>query len=311
LDIRQLRALLAVADAGSVTRAAELLNIVQPAVSRQLRLLEEDLGTPLFERSRQGMALTEAGQILVDYARRALHELERARAEIRPSKGAAEAVRGIVTLGLLPSTAEVVSSALLSAVRASHPDIQLRLSTAYTGYLQTWLEQGDIDASLLYGLQQSNAIDATPLLIEPLWLVGPPAAGLSAQQPVLLADCRDKTMILPGAAHGLRSLVDIACAEAGITLLLSAETDSMRIQRSLVLGGHGYTILPQIAVAEDVARGILSAAPLTAPELQRTIVLATPTTRRITAATRCVLALLQQVMRQAVHEGRWHATLML
>lgn len=308
MDIKQLRALLAVADVGSVTRAAEVLNIVQPAVSRQLRLLEDDLGTPLFERSRQGMALTEAGQILVDYARRALHELERARAEIRPSAGA---VSGIVTLGLLPSTAEVVSSALLSAVREHHPAIQLRFSTGYAGYLQTWLEQGEVDASLLYGLHPSGAIEVTPLLIEPLWLVGPPTAGLCAQQPVALADCRDKPMILPSAAHGLRSLVDVACAEAGVTLRLSAETDSMRIQRSLVLGGHGYTILPQIAVADDVARGVLSAAPFTAPELQRSIVLATPTTRRITAATRCVLALLQDVMRKAVHEGRWHASLVL
>ncbi len=73
LDMKQLRALLAIAETGSVSRAAELLHIVQPAVSRQLRLLEENLGTALFERGRRGMELTEAGQLMVHHARRALH----------------------------------------------------------------------------------------------------------------------------------------------------------------------------------------------------------------------------------------------
>src|SRR5262245_16173204 len=106
MDIRQLRAFLTVADTGNVTRAAELLNLVQPAVSRQLGLLEDDIGAKLFERQRHGMALTEAGRALVGYARRALLELDRARAEI---KGSAGGIGGLVSLGLLPSTCNLLA----------------------------------------------------------------------------------------------------------------------------------------------------------------------------------------------------------
>ena len=302
MDIKQLHALLVVAELKSVTRAAEVLNIVQPAVSRQLRLLEEDLGTPLFERSRHGMALTEEGRILVDYARRALGELERARAEIQPSGGT---LQGIVTLGLLPSTADLLSSKLLSTLRDEHPGIKLRIATGYAGHLHQWLDTGELDATLLYHPQLSNTIQAQALLEETLWLVGLPATGLRAEQPVRLADFHQQAMILPTAPHGLRSLVDRACIVAGVSLSVVAETTSMRVQRSLVLGGHGYTVLPGIAVVDDVARGLLSAAPLLEPELQRTIMLATPTTRRVTAATRCVLAALRHTMREAVQRGDW------
>jgi DNA-binding transcriptional LysR family regulator len=123
MDIKQLRALLALADTGSVTRAAKLLHIVQRTVSRQLRLLEEDVGTTLLERGRYGSELTEAGQTLVEYARRALHDLDRARAEITPVPGA---IAGTVNIGLLPSTADLLASSLLAAVSASHPTIKPR-----------------------------------------------------------------------------------------------------------------------------------------------------------------------------------------
>ena len=82
MDFKQLRALVTVAETGNVTRAAELLHIVQPAVSRQLRLLEEDVGTVLFERGRHGMELTDAGRTLVEYARRVLDEMVREAEEL-------------------------------------------------------------------------------------------------------------------------------------------------------------------------------------------------------------------------------------
>ena len=304
MDIKQLRALLVVADVGSVTRAAEILNIVQPAVSRQLRLLEEDIGTALFERGRHGMALTESGQILVEYARRAMHELDRARAEIQPAPGA---VRGIVTVGLLPSTSDLLASALMTAVSASYPGIRLRISTGYAGHLQNWLEAGEVDATLLYDPKPSPMMQVQPLLEERLWIVGLPDAGLHVDRPVALSDFDGKPLILPSAPHGLRSLVENACTLMGIKLSIVAETNSMSVQRSLVLGGHGFTILPSISVVDDVACGLLSAAPLTGPELQRKIVLALPNTRRITAAVRCVVTALEDEMRDAVRRGDWLA----
>lgn len=304
MDIKQLRGLLAVADTGSVTRAAELLHIVQPAVSRQLRLLEEDVGTTLLKRGRHGIELTEAGQTLVEYARRALHDLDRARAEITPVPGA---IAGIVNVGLLPSTSDLLASSLLAAVSASHPAIKLRIWIGYSGHLRNWLEAREVDLALLYDPKPSLTTQVEPLVEERILVVGLPAAGLCADRPMPVRELEGKPLILPSAPHGLRMLVEHACTLAGVHLSLAAETNSMRVQRKLVLGGHGFTILPSIAVFDDIALGLLCAAPLTTPELQRKIVLVLPNTRRITAPVRCVAAALVQVMRDAVSREVWPA----
>lgn len=303
MDIKQLRALLTIAETGSVTKAAALLHIVQPAVSRQLRLLEEDVGTPLFSRGRYGMDLTESGEIFVEYARRALAELDRARSEIQPSGG----LSGTVTIGLLPSTCDLLASDLVSTVAREHPAIHLRISMGYTGHLQNWLELGEVDAALLYDPKPSPALQIRPLLEEKLWIVGRPEAGFRVDSPVALEEVAGQPMILPNAPHGIRSLVEQACASAGIDLSVVAETNAMSVQKGLVLGAHGITILPGIAIVDDVARGLLSAAPLVNANLQRKIVLALPNTRRIPAAVRSVVDLLVTQINQAVRLGTWTA----
>jgi LysR family nitrogen assimilation transcriptional regulator len=304
MDLKQLKAFVTIAETGNVTRASALLNLVQPAVSRQLRLLEEDIGTSLFERSRHGVELTEAGEKLVEYARRVLHEIERARAEVRPSQGS---VGGIVTIGLLPSTCDLLSSALVSAVASSYPGIRVRISMGYTGTLQQWLEVGEVDAALVYNPKQSPTMQVTPLLEESLCVVGLPSARFRLSRPVAMSKLVGKKLVLPSAPHGLRSLVDEAAALMGLQLTVAAETNAMSVQKSLVLGGHGLTILPMIAVADDVARKSLSAAPLEEPALARKIVLALPANRQTMAPVRCTVALLVKCMKDAVHRRDWPA----
>jgi LysR family transcriptional regulator, nitrogen assimilation regulatory protein len=302
MDLKQLRAFLTVADTGNVTRAAEVLNLVQPAVSRQLRLLEEDIGVALFERERHGMVLTEAGRALVDYARRALLELDRARAEIT---GSVDGVGGLVTLGLLSSTCDLLSSPLVSAVAATYPGIRIRIAMAYSGTLQQWLETGEVDAALLYGVQRSPAIQAKPLVEEALWVVGPPSAKLRKNRPVPLARLAGKPLVLPSAPHGIRMLIDQACAVSHVELTIAAETNAMRVQKKLVLAGHGLTILPAIAVADDVARKQVTAAPLSDPKITRTIVLGLPANRAIRRHVRGAVDLLVQCVKDAAERGAW------
>lgn len=301
MDIKQLRALIAVADTGSVTKAASLLHIVQPAVSRQLRLLEEDVGAALFARGRYGMEVTEAGAVFVEHARRALAELDRARSELRVSEG----VSGTVTVGLLPSTCDLLASDLVAAVASRYPAIRLRVLMGYTGTLQNWLEQNETDAALLYDPKPSPVLAVTPLVEEKLWIVGLPDAGFASDEPIALADVAHLPMILPNAPHGIRSLVEQTCVKAGIELSVAAETNAMSVQKGLVAGGHGVTILPGIAVADDLAAGRLSAAPLADDLLARRIVLAMPNNRRIAAAVRCVVDLLVEQIGRAVRGGTW------
>jgi LysR family transcriptional regulator, nitrogen assimilation regulatory protein len=302
VDVRQLRAVVTVAEVGSVTRAAELLHLVQPAVTRQIRTLEQELGVLLFERTRQGMRPTEAGTALAERARRALAELERARAEIAPIPGA---VTGIVTVGLLESAAELLAEPLVSALARDHPGVELRVSVAYSGHLQRWLDQGDLDLTLLYNLASTPGLNVTPLLRERLWAVAPPAGGLRADRPVPFHQVAAHSLVLPAAGHALRTLIDEAAARAATTLDVAVQTNSMRLQRHLVLAGHGWTILPGVGVEQDVADGAVSAAPLSEPEVWRSIVLARPRAGRTSQAADVVAAELVRRIHAAVHSRRW------
>lgn len=302
MDIKQVRAFVTIADTGSVTKAASLLNLVQPAVSRQLRLLEEDLGIELFDRSRHGMELTDAGKTLLDYARRVLGEIERARAEVGSPRGE---IGGIVTVGLLPSTCELISSALVAKIAKSHPGIRVRIAMGYAGTLQSWLESGEIDAALLYDAKASPTIRCKPLLEEDLWIVGLPSSGLQMDTPMPLRELEGRPLVLPSSPHGLRTLVEHAASLIGLTLNVVAETNAMSVQKSLVLGGHGLTVLPTIAVADDFAAGKLTGAAIVEPALVRKIVVATSTIRHLTTPIRCVVEGLVGCMKDAVEQGDW------
>jgi DNA-binding transcriptional LysR family regulator len=302
MDLKQLRAFVTVAETGNVTRASTLLNLVQPAVSRQLRLLEEDMGTELFDRSRHGMQLTPSGKTMLEYAHRILNEVARAKAEIQPTQGP---VSGIVSIGLLASTADLLATLLASEVARRFPHIRLRLTIGYAGHLQDWLEAGDVDAALLYGQKETPALHVKALLEESLWVVAAPSAGLSRKRPLTLARVAREPFVLPAAAQGLRALIEHAVAEAGVTLQVFAETNAVNVQKELVEQGHGWTILPAVCVKQEVEQGRLCAAPLASPGLQRTIVLAAPSSRQATAPVRCVVGVLMDCVKSTFEQGRW------
>lgn len=302
MDVKQLKALVTVAEVGSVTRAAELLHLVQPAVTRQIRTLEQDLGVALFERTRQGMHPTDAGAIMVQRARRALNELERARAEVQPAPGV---VTGIVTVGLLESTSDLLAEPLVSAVARKHPGVELRLLTGYSGHLQQWLDDGDLDLSLLYHLDSTPSLYARPLVRERLWAVAAASAGLEAGRPVPFAEAAGHPMVMPASGHALRRLIDAAAVRSGAVPEVAVQTNSMRVQKQLVMAGHGWTVLPGVGIADDVAQGTLSAAPLCEPDVRRSIVLGTPRVARTPPAVEVVADALAREVYSAVARGSW------
>jgi LysR family nitrogen assimilation transcriptional regulator len=303
MDIRQIRTFLAIADTGSVTRAAELLHIVQPAVSRQLKLLEDDVGAPLFERDRRGMQLTDAGHILVERGRRALRELEAAQQEIRPTPGL---VSGVVNLGLLPSSCELLTASLVGALQQQYPHIRVSLSVGYTDHLLRWLESGEIDAALLYDPNVSPALEAEPLVEESLSLVGLASLALSDDHPVSVRALGQTPLVLPSSPHRLRNLVEHACAVAGVEIAIAAETNALSVQKALVAQGYGLSVMPRVAVQSEIERGLFSAARIDGEAFVRRIVLALPTTRRAPTAVRCATTTLQACVRDIACSGNWH-----
>jgi LysR family nitrogen assimilation transcriptional regulator len=160
-----------------------------------------------------------------------------------------------------------------------------------------------VDAALLYEVERSPAIQMKPLIEETLWVIGPLTAKLRKARPVPLASLAGKPLVLPSAPHGIRTLVDHACAISHVELNITAETNALSVQKSLVLGGHGLTILPAIAAAEDVRHKRFTAAPLTDPKITRTIVLALPANRVIRRHVRCAVDLLVQCVRDVAGKG--------
>jgi len=211
----------------------------------------------------------------------------------------------LVTVGLLPSTCDMIASPLVSAVAARYPGIRMRIAMGYAGDLQEWLETGEIDVAILYGVDREPQIQARPLLEEPLWVVGAPGANLHRRRPVSLASLRGKPMILPSGPRGIRTLVDQACAVSNVELTIVAETNAMGIQKSLVLGGHGLTILPPIAFAAELASKRVSAAPLVDPRVTRTIAVALPGNRSVGRHVQRTVDLLVQCAKNAVEGKQW------
>jgi LysR family transcriptional regulator, nitrogen assimilation regulatory protein len=302
VELRQLTALVTVAEVGSVTKAAKLLHVVQPAVTRQIRLLEEEIGVPLFQRTRHGMVPTPAAEVLIMRARRALHELDAARAELRPEPGE---VAGIVSVGLLESVLDILAQPLAEAVAQRHPGIELRLFTGYSGHLQQWLDSGEIDLSLLYNLSDTPSLSVVPLVREQLWAVAPPDAGLSAGTPVPWATVLAHPLVLPVSGHGLRVLIDRARSVVPMEPCTVVQTNSMLVQKNLVLAGHGWTVLPAAGVAADVAAGRLSGAPLTAPDVERSVVLGLQRRSRLLAPVEAVASSLTRLISELVRSGAW------
>lgn len=300
MDIRQLTAFVTVAEVGSVTRAAPLLHLMQPSVTRQIRTLEQELGVALFDRTRNGMTLTSAGLVMAERARRALQELSDGRAEITPSP---EAVGGVVTVGLMEAAADLLGPALVSRLWREHPLIQLRVVTGEPGHLARWLDDGELDLAISWGAEVSGSA-VIPLATERLWLAGPPNARLSQGNPVSLAELAGRPLMLPAPGDPLRTSLEAAAAGLGIDLHIRVITSSLRLRKQLVAQGHGWTVLPAVAVQDAVDAGAVSAAPLCKPELSLPVLLRIAQNRG-TPAKQTVSHALKQLVHNVIRHQRW------
>ncbi|WID95182.1 LysR family transcriptional regulator [Bosea vestrisii] len=170
MDISQLRTLIHVAELGSLSKAADRLHIAQPALSRQIRLLEAELGVRLFQRHGRGMTVTEQGQDVLQHASRIMAELEEIRAVVADENAP---LRGHVSIGMPPTASDILSEPLVAAFRDAHPEATLRIVSAYSGYLLDWLHRGELDAAILYDPKSARTLHIQPLLEETLFLIGP------------------------------------------------------------------------------------------------------------------------------------------
>jgi len=302
MDLSQLRTLIHVAELGSLSKAADRLHIAQPALSRQIRLLEQELGVRLFNRHGRGMIATEEGQDVLRHALRVMAELEEIRAVVSNETAA---LRGHVSIGMPPTASDILAEPLVSAFRDAHPEATLRIVSAYTGYLLDWIYRGELDAAILYDPKSARTLRIQPLLEETLFLIGPPGSGLSLERPVEFAELESQRLLLPSKGHGLRTLVDNYAEEVGILLNVKVEADSYSTLKSLVGNGHGVTVLPLAPIHEELEADRLDAAPLVNPIPVRRLILSYPTDRPTSRLARFAGQVIAATVTALVEKGIW------
>lgn len=290
MDFRQLNTFLEVARLGSLSKASERLHTAQPALSRQIRLLEQDLRVSLFDRHGRGMSLTEAGEHLLTRAQLIMQQLEDTRADMA-ERG--RSVRGRVSLGVPPTVGDVLAAPLIEKFHLLYPDVSIRVVPAFSGYLVDFLHRGEVDLAIIYGGERRSDIGLAPLIEEQLFLVGVPGRPGRNVRGVSLARVSRHKLVLPSPQHGLRVLVEEAARRQDLQLWVPLEADALQTLKDLVMRSMAHTILPFASVRREVDAGKLSALPIVKPNLRRSLVLAQPLGRPMSRATRLLAQLLR------------------
>ena len=251
MDLRQLQALIAVAEHGTFSAAADALSTVQSNVSAHIAHLERELGATLVDRSAG--RLTQEGEAVVERARRIEAEMTALVADVASIR---HDVKGGVRVGIIGTTARWLVPPLLDELDARHPGVRLEVVEATSTSLEPQLVNGRLDLAVV-NLPLPAADLVTELLFaEDLLLFVPADHPLArSRKPIQLARLADEQLLLPPRGTGFRDQLDLAAAAAGIRLQSRAELDGLRLIASLAIAGHGCAILPATAIPEALQVG--------------------------------------------------------
>ncbi|ETI58777.1 nitrogen assimilation transcriptional regulator NAC [Marinomonas profundimaris] len=244
MNLTRLKYFVKIVDIGSLTQAAEVLFIAQPALSQQLATLEGELKQQLLIRTKRGVTPTEAGKILYAHAQVILRQCEQAMGDVLASS---KALTGNVSVGLAPGTAaSTLSWPLLKRVREKHPGIILYLNENFGTTLSELIMSGRMDMGVLYGDKVIHGLSFVPLVKEPLYLVSSPNRDLPHSD-VPLKEVAQWNLLMPRKYNVVRKLVDQACLSIGVTPNIIAEIESTTTLTAAIENDLGVTILPESA----------------------------------------------------------------
>lgn len=291
MDLKQIEYFIRVAELGSFTRASIDLGVAQPALSRQVRLLEVELRQNLLLRNGRGVTLTEAGSLLLEHGRGIMHQIARTREELSRVRGN---LVGKVALGLPPSLSKALTVPLIHAFRDHLPEASLAVSEGLSAGMVESLIAGRLDIALLYNAAPSPDIDLIPLAEEPLYLVQRAQDQPDASRPVKVRELSDYPLITPSPNNAIRLFVESELASLGLRPNIVLEIDSINAILDLVADGAGSAILSIHAVKNLGAGHGLIARPIIDPDLRIRLYLASSSRRPATLTQKAVLDLMQQ-----------------
>jgi len=305
MDLRQLRYFVAIAEEGSLSAAAQRVNVAQPSLSQHIIGVEKDLGVTLFNRSPRGMTLTQSGEILLAHARDILGAMDTA---VEAVKQSGSEPQGDVTFGLPSSIAMVLSVPLAETVRLELPKVKFRAIDAMSGFIKTWLEDQSIDVGMLYDLHSVRHMNHIELMTEELHFFSAPDAWPFSSRvgsPVKVSDIPKAELVLPSPHHGLRSMIDRFMKSQGVALNVVTEMDGLGQIKTLVARGSGHTILAPAAAIDFVERGDLIMAPIIEPKLIRPVYLVRNPARSMSRANQELERITLDVIKDLVSRGIW------
>ncbi|WP_395057335.1 LysR substrate-binding domain-containing protein [Polaromonas sp.] len=306
MDLKQLEYFVRVAELGSFTRASIALDIAQPALSRQVRLLEVELRQNLLTRTGRGALPTEAGKLLLKHGRGILHQVEVAREELGAVRGN---LAGRVSIGLPPSLSKLVTVPLTQAFRRQLPLAQLTLTEGFSVLMQEGLRVGNLDMAVLYNSERSPELETTTLNSEELVLISRKSsdkAGAAKKSikgkhlPITLAEVAKLPLILPSRPNAFRILVEGEMITIGCKPQITLEVDGLNAILSLVREGMGHAVLPSYTLsnAEDPARFTLRS--IRSPRIMSELTLVRSSRRASTDTQKKAIDLLTSVVIEAI-----------
>ena len=301
MDSRSLRYFQAVAEFGSYSRGAESLRISQPAVSRQIRALEEDLGRPLFIRHSHGVSLTDAGRMLLERSQAILRQFDQARVDIRRGQ---DGPSGMVTLAVPPAAGNFLVPELTRRFAAAYPKVFLKVAAGFSVYTHEWMVRGRVDLACLHDPVPQPGFVVTPLVKEEVFLVGKRGALKLARSHVRLQDLAAVKLILPARPNASRRLLDGWLSRGGVRLDVRMEADDHLITRALLREGLGFSLLTQGAFRADLELNELQAWPLRPRAFWGLALMEAPPQRR-SEVVEALGALIRATARDLVRANAW------
>jgi LysR family nitrogen assimilation transcriptional regulator len=303
LELRQLRYFVSIVDHGSLSRAARVLHIVQPALSQQIQLLEDELGVLLLHRSSQGMQATDAGKIFYEHAQAILKQVTDAKSAVTQS---ADKPTGTVALGIPQSASGALALPLLTAVRARYPDIVFQLTEELTGNLTEQLRSGRLNFAILFDDGQLSGLNVKPMAEEEMrYITRCDSQFLPAKKSITMAQALSSPLILPSIQHGVRPRIEHQARQAGLAIENVIDITSIAILKSAIMADMGATILPVSPFLAEIERGEMRAVPIRGMQLSRTVVLCSSKNIPMTTAAMAIEKLVLDVTQDLCGSGRW------
>ena len=303
MDHNALRYFVTTVQFGSITKAAAHLRVAQPAVSRQIRKLETDLGVQLLNRTAQGVSLTGPGEHLLTRGETMLHSMEKIRTEVR-NWGSEPS--GRVSVALMPAVGSLVAPGLIRAVRARHPKIDLQLAEGLSTFICDGVLRGQFDLGLFHADKEQPSLSIKHLLNEPMFLIGPGQTKGATRRSVDLKHLANYPLLLPSRPNALRRMIDQLADEHDLVLDIRENIDSTSMIKALVAAGLGYTVQCYSYVHEEVHRGDLEIRPLKAGNLSRDWSLACLSDTPLMPAVSTVGTIISEIAGGLAKAHRWH-----